>query len=151
MIRRPPRSTLFPYTTLFRSHAPVVWQIPHGVNAIRRGTGARLRLAAARGALVRVEHPGLVAGHQNRALVWREGGAGHGGGVHELLDRGLATGSGGPGALRSRCAWDHAGECEQRQGQTSVRGRATHGELRRRTQQSSGVSPALVGYAPEPV
>ena len=59
---------------------------------------------------------------------------------------------GGPGALRSGCAWDHAGECEQRQGQTSVRGRATHGELRRRTQQSSGVSPALVGYAvPEPV
>src|SRR5436305_8915172 len=24
MIRRPPRSTLFPYTTLFRSHEPVV-------------------------------------------------------------------------------------------------------------------------------
>src|SRR5256885_5055356 len=24
MIRRPPRSTLFPYTTLFRSHDPVV-------------------------------------------------------------------------------------------------------------------------------
>src|SRR3712207_6921026 len=24
MIRRPPRSTLFPYTTLFRSHAPPV-------------------------------------------------------------------------------------------------------------------------------
>src|SRR5256885_11947993 len=24
MIRRPPRSTLFPYTTLFRSHAPVL-------------------------------------------------------------------------------------------------------------------------------
>src|SRR5258707_10912293 len=24
MIRRPPRSTLFPYTTLFRSHQPVV-------------------------------------------------------------------------------------------------------------------------------
>src|SRR5256885_9765397 len=23
MIRRPPRSTLFPYTTLFRSHAPI--------------------------------------------------------------------------------------------------------------------------------
>src|SRR3989454_9232273 len=30
MIRRPPRSTLFPYTTLFRSPAPVVgraWQV----------------------------------------------------------------------------------------------------------------------------
>src|SRR3989475_3082897 len=26
MIRRPPRSTLFPYTTLFRSHHPVVCQ-----------------------------------------------------------------------------------------------------------------------------
>src|SRR6476469_3393799 len=25
MIRRPPRSTLFPYTTLFRSPAPTVW------------------------------------------------------------------------------------------------------------------------------
>src|SRR2546430_12079670 len=25
MIRRPPRSTLFPYTTLFRSSAPVDW------------------------------------------------------------------------------------------------------------------------------
>src|SRR3712207_7924688 len=25
MIRRPPRSTLFPYTTLFRSAAPVFW------------------------------------------------------------------------------------------------------------------------------
>src|SRR5256885_3047760 len=26
MIRRPPRSTLFPYTTLFRSPLPGVWQ-----------------------------------------------------------------------------------------------------------------------------
>src|SRR3989441_8134731 len=96
------------------------------------------------GARVRVEHPGLVAGHENRALVWREGGAEHGGGVHELLDRVLANGSGGsggPGALRSGCAWDHAGECEQRQGQTSVRGWATHAERRRGTQQSRGVSP----------
>src|SRR2546427_9363548 len=28
MIRRPPRSTLFPYTTLFRSHARSPWQSP---------------------------------------------------------------------------------------------------------------------------
>src|SRR5256885_11597939 len=30
MIRRPPRSTLFPYTTLFRSHAALgaIWQAP---------------------------------------------------------------------------------------------------------------------------
>src|SRR5215467_10868432 len=26
MIRRPPRSTLFPYTTLFRSHAELDWE-----------------------------------------------------------------------------------------------------------------------------
>src|SRR3712207_7840016 len=31
MIRRPPRSTLFPYTTLFRSevHLEAVWQVAH--------------------------------------------------------------------------------------------------------------------------
>src|SRR3989454_8856421 len=28
MIRRPPRSTLFPYTTLFRSDGPNGWAIP---------------------------------------------------------------------------------------------------------------------------
>src|SRR2546426_2785884 len=32
MIRRPPRSTLFPYTTLFRSHS-----LPHGAG-LREGT-----------------------------------------------------------------------------------------------------------------
>src|SRR3712207_7092446 len=31
MIRRPPRSTLFPYTTLFRSQGPVGVDEPHGV------------------------------------------------------------------------------------------------------------------------
>src|SRR5258705_7054628 len=40
MIRRPPRSTLFPYTTLFRSGA-----------SPRRGTRARGAQAARRGAL----------------------------------------------------------------------------------------------------
>ena len=29
MIRRPPRSTLFPYTTLFRSAILAFWQVPH--------------------------------------------------------------------------------------------------------------------------
>src|SRR2546426_3705491 len=40
MIRRPPRSTLFPYTTLFRSQA--VPNLPAG------GGGRRVRLAAVR-------------------------------------------------------------------------------------------------------
>src|SRR2546427_958894 len=36
MIRRPPRSTLFPYTTLFRSHACIFQALAHG------GLGQRL-------------------------------------------------------------------------------------------------------------
>src|SRR2546422_5667166 len=38
MIRRPPRSTLFPYTTLFRSHSQhdfVVAVVPHRTEAVR--------------------------------------------------------------------------------------------------------------------
>src|SRR5256885_4618537 len=43
MIRRPPRSTLFPYTTLFRSHlAPLANQPVE----LRRHTGGRLRVGA---------------------------------------------------------------------------------------------------------
>src|SRR5258708_29642354 len=34
MIRRPPRSTLFPYTTLFRSGQPVVGQVLGGVGDV---------------------------------------------------------------------------------------------------------------------
>src|SRR3712207_9397732 len=35
MIRRPPRSTLFPYTTLFRSHLPESRHITHDSNRRR--------------------------------------------------------------------------------------------------------------------
>src|SRR2546430_11137797 len=51
MIRRPPRSTLFPYTTLFRSRAP-------------DGPAPALRRAAARVGrerYVRATHPGALA------------------------------------------------------------------------------------------
>src|SRR5258708_23213210 len=34
MIRRPPRSTLFPYTTLFRSSVPVFLSVPATVNVV---------------------------------------------------------------------------------------------------------------------
>src|SRR5438874_8754745 len=37
MIRRPPRSTLFPYTTLFRSKLP--WPLPASVSRWGTGTG----------------------------------------------------------------------------------------------------------------
>src|SRR2546425_2096406 len=52
MIRRPPRSTLFPYTTLFRSHA--VQPVPAG-----RGPGAARQALPGVGAGVR-EDPALV-------------------------------------------------------------------------------------------
>src|SRR2546427_8907542 len=50
MIRRPPRSTLFPYTTLFRSEGGVVQELP----------GEHLeRHVAVEGGLVGLVHPGL--------------------------------------------------------------------------------------------
>src|SRR3989449_7092580 len=48
MIRRPPRSTLFPYTTLFRSLLPERGRAPHelGVTHRRAAPSERPRLAA---------------------------------------------------------------------------------------------------------
>src|SRR5688572_31256463 len=51
MIRRPPRSTLFPYTTLFRSHAGGRIgrrQALHGPRGTVPGRGRRPRLASGR-------------------------------------------------------------------------------------------------------
>src|SRR5256885_9770113 len=42
MIRRPPRSTLFPYTTLFRSAMHACW---HPMRAAQRKSVARMRVA----------------------------------------------------------------------------------------------------------
>src|SRR4051812_49795047 len=57
MIRRPPRSTLFPYTTLFRSPAR-----PPGP-PLRRGAGALLARRAARGRSE--EHTSELQSHVN--------------------------------------------------------------------------------------
>src|SRR5258708_26491186 len=38
MIRRPPRSTLFPYTTLFRSSGVLNWPIREHFSSMRSGT-----------------------------------------------------------------------------------------------------------------
>src|SRR3712207_8761755 len=53
MIRRPPRSTLFPYTTLFRSQTPL--DIPCGL-----GEAAHGERRAEQG---RLDHPTWFAGH----------------------------------------------------------------------------------------
>src|SRR5689334_24845724 len=62
MIRRPPRSTLFPYTTLFRSRS-----VP-GTGTVARLRDGRLLVALrAEGALQRLESRGeLTDGHVDR-------------------------------------------------------------------------------------
>src|SRR3712207_7309000 len=42
MIRRPPRSTLFPYTTLFRSHSPSFRPLIEGRLVLAGSAGLRL-------------------------------------------------------------------------------------------------------------
>src|SRR3712207_7587482 len=42
MIRRPPRSTLFPYTTLFRSQQEVIEQLRNGVETLLSAPSIRL-------------------------------------------------------------------------------------------------------------
>src|SRR5216684_4571936 len=77
MIRRPPRSTLFPYTTLFRSHVGRVQQ--RAAIGHRHGRDrARHVLGAQRGALERIDgdidlrpgiEPDLLADEQHRRFV----------------------------------------------------------------------------------
>src|SRR5256885_12879516 len=59
MIRRPPRSTLFPYTTLFRSHE----SHDGGGGSDRRPAGRRTRVAPRRGGVMEpfVRHRGSAA------------------------------------------------------------------------------------------
>src|SRR3712207_8814181 len=60
MIRRPPRSTLFPYTTLFRSYAEADLLI------CRAGASTIAELAAAGVASVLIPYPYAVDDHQTR-------------------------------------------------------------------------------------
>src|SRR3712207_6904843 len=66
MIRRPPRSTLFPYTTLFRSveHLLEVRDDPVPVDAVAGEAAAELVVGAAAGHRLEgaVRHPGRVGG-----------------------------------------------------------------------------------------
>src|SRR3712207_7119072 len=49
MIRRPPRSTLFPYTTLFRSYVERPLELPALHDHPRRGAGAQPRIRIVEG------------------------------------------------------------------------------------------------------
>src|SRR3712207_8743479 len=72
MIRRPPRSTLFPYTTLFRSWPPEV------VQQILEAQGPDFGLAVAEHAQSRLEPALRVVGHA-RSTGYRR--------LHDLGDR----------------------------------------------------------------
>src|SRR2546422_9601904 len=80
MIRRPPRSTLFPYTTLFRSgvvlQAGPAGELCAPVRALRgAGTGGRGRLPRLGGTPRPQAHRGL-RGREDRADERRPGGGG---------------------------------------------------------------------------
>src|SRR2546430_6814260 len=89
MIRRPPRSTLFPYTTLFRSfpgwlhdrEAPVEAEEEHR-GTLRRGCGRRLRSE---------EHTSELQSQSNlvcRLLLEKKKHTSiHGGPVHDLTEK----------------------------------------------------------------
>src|SRR5260370_5385515 len=70
MIRRPPRSTLFPYTTLFRSHAPkpsaqaLLRLVRDGNHARRTGQPSRV-IAIADKAQRSEEHTSELQSHLN--------------------------------------------------------------------------------------
>src|SRR2546430_5202847 len=72
MIRRPPRSTLFPYTTLFRSFAPLYRELSRRPEveltvAFRTDRGARDFLDREFGRRVRWDGP-VLEGHPHRFL-----------------------------------------------------------------------------------
>src|SRR5690349_22534584 len=62
MLRRPPRSTLFPYTTLFRSLEPQALANQPGDAVVRVGTG--LRALVAPRALLQVQHEQALRVHE---------------------------------------------------------------------------------------
>src|SRR3712207_7553613 len=64
MIRRPPRSTLFPYTTLFRSPA-----VPERLRGARADGGAQPRACGARGDEARAARRDREAGRVRRGDV----------------------------------------------------------------------------------
>src|SRR3989454_10880749 len=92
MIRRPPRSTLFPYTTLFRSRRRAAGA---GPPARRRGRAARRGATAGCGAAVPVQ-----PSHRPTLLLAARGPAGGAARMNDLVAiTGIAAGGDGVGRL----------------------------------------------------
>src|SRR2546430_9523897 len=66
MIRRPPRSTLFPYTTLFRSQSSLAGSVPSSASRLREDLGQR-RLHVLRDPRVSLR----VVEHGERGIPYR--------------------------------------------------------------------------------
>src|SRR3712207_7754649 len=63
MIRRPPRSTLFPYTTLFRSGVPQrLLAVPPCIDLVGEARAALRHLPGGAGGLARARSQGEIAG-----------------------------------------------------------------------------------------
>src|SRR5256885_17268876 len=69
MIRRPPRSTLFPYTTLFRSDVGVL-SVPKGVRAHRGLDGAGVLAETVAPGELDEDGPGVRAPDHVRRACW---------------------------------------------------------------------------------
>src|SRR5256885_12327104 len=89
MIRRPPRSTLFPYTTLFRSHAneghAAFMLVERVRELVTRGTPFAEAVRKVRAASTFTTHTPVPAGHDTFSIeqveqsvgpVWQEMGVG---------------------------------------------------------------------------
>src|SRR3989442_8628953 len=114
MIRRPPRSTLFPYTTLFRSEVggavELVMRLVLLARAERDHERVVLFLGQGRVPII-VAAPLAVAGRAEQAVViQRVGGDDGGDGVEESERRRVETtcDRGGQGVRRQRARRDHA-------------------------------------------
>src|SRR2546422_8705141 len=78
MIRRPPRSTLFPYTTLFRSYVLEIWlryrhETQEQVDRVLRYAKRRARIGPLRGTGERHRNPEMSRVQRERAGAQREG------------------------------------------------------------------------------
>src|SRR6266852_9776881 len=126
MIRRPPRSTLFPYTTLFRSLGPPRRGLLLALPLDRGGHGAAVGLprAAARGGGGAPGRAGDRAGRRGRGLPAVSRPArprAARGGARPLIA--VAGGGGRAGACDPRRGWRHPGRAADPALPAALRGR----------------------------
>src|SRR3712207_7990027 len=108
MIRRPPRSTLFPYTTLFRSFAirAAAWELTGRTMGVigMGGTGVEVaRRAQAFGMRVIATHPGPVDQPSFVEALWRPDR------FHDFLQEAGVVGVTGPLTAGTRGMLDREG------------------------------------------